>query len=123
MRRLLVIDDDPVISQLLMTIFGNEGFEVSVVDDGERGVANAIADDVDIVIAAMELPKLRTVKWERGLSGHGHDPWSQRRARLASCIYTSAPIAGHRPRYHKLSRQTMSAVDANALGDQTRYAL
>jgi DNA-binding response OmpR family regulator len=39
--RILVIEDDPAISQLLRIILENHGHEVLVANDGSRGVATA----------------------------------------------------------------------------------
>jgi len=57
-RRLLVVDDDPVIFRLLRTIFTREGFEVLGAEDGEAGVVRGLADAPDVVILDLELPKL-----------------------------------------------------------------
>jgi DNA-binding NtrC family response regulator len=57
-RRLLVVDDDPVIFRLLRAIFVREGFEVLGAADGEAGLALATADKPDLVILDLELPKL-----------------------------------------------------------------
>jgi DNA-binding NtrC family response regulator len=57
-RRLLVVDDDPVIVRLLRTIFAREGFDVSAAEDGESGVGRALAETPDVVILDLELPKL-----------------------------------------------------------------
>jgi DNA-binding NtrC family response regulator len=57
-RRLLVVDDDPLIFRLLKSIFVREGFDVMIAEDGEVGVARALADAPDLVILDLELPKL-----------------------------------------------------------------
>jgi DNA-binding NtrC family response regulator len=57
-RRLLVVDDDPVICRLLRAIFVREGFDVLGAGDGEAGLERATADKPDLVILDLELPKL-----------------------------------------------------------------
>jgi DNA-binding NtrC family response regulator len=57
-RRLLVVDDDPAIFRVLRSIFVREGFEVLPAEDGETGIARALADTPDLVILDIELPKL-----------------------------------------------------------------
>jgi DNA-binding NtrC family response regulator len=57
-RRLLVVDDDPVMFRLLKSIFVREGYEVSGVEDGEAGLARATTDRPDLVLLDFELPKL-----------------------------------------------------------------
>jgi DNA-binding NtrC family response regulator len=61
-RRLLVVDDDPAVLRVLTAIFVREGFEVLAAEDGEAGLALAIAHDPEIVILDLELPKLDGVQ-------------------------------------------------------------
>lgn len=67
--RLLVVDDDPVICRLLTTIFVREGFEVLAAEDGAEGIALATAQEPDIVILDLELPKLDGVQVLERLKG------------------------------------------------------
>jgi len=53
----LVIDDDPVILELLRVNFEIEGFDVICATDGEEGLARAQADRPDIVISDIMMPK------------------------------------------------------------------
>jgi len=57
-RRLLVVDDDPVMVRLLRAIFVREGYDVSGAEDGEVGLARAAAEKPDLVILDFDLPKL-----------------------------------------------------------------
>lgn len=67
--RLLVVDDDPVICRLLTTIFVREGFVVLAAEDGAEGIALATAQEPDIVILDLELPKLDGVQVLERLKG------------------------------------------------------
>ncbi|MGH9188781.1 MAG: response regulator transcription factor [Acidimicrobiales bacterium] len=53
----LVIDDDPVILELLRVNFEIEGFEVITATDGEEGLARAQADHPDVVISDVMMPR------------------------------------------------------------------
>ncbi len=53
----LVIDDDPVILELLRVNFEIEGFDVICAADGEEGLARARADRPDIVVSDIMMPK------------------------------------------------------------------
>jgi DNA-binding response OmpR family regulator len=56
--RLLVIDDDPVIVELLRVNFEIEGFEVLTAADGEEGLERARADHPDLVLSDIMMPRL-----------------------------------------------------------------
>ncbi|MDQ3643189.1 MAG: response regulator, partial [Actinomycetota bacterium] len=53
----LVIDDDPVILELLRVNFEIEGFDVICAKDGEEGLARAQADHPDVVISDIMMPR------------------------------------------------------------------
>jgi DNA-binding response OmpR family regulator len=53
----LVIDDDPVILELLRVNFEIEGFDVICAGDGEEGFRRAQADHPDIVISDIMMPR------------------------------------------------------------------
>jgi DNA-binding response OmpR family regulator len=56
--RVLVIDDDPVILQLLRVNFEIEGFEVVSAADGREGLERARRDDPDVVLSDIMMPRL-----------------------------------------------------------------
>lgn len=53
----LVIDDDPVILELLRVNFEIEGFDVICASDGEEGLQRAHADQPDVVISDVMMPR------------------------------------------------------------------
>jgi len=53
----LVIDDDPVILELLRVNFEIEGFDVICATDGEEGLKRAQAEQPDIVISDIMMPR------------------------------------------------------------------
>ena len=48
--KVLIIEDDKFIAEALVTKFKNNGFDISRLDNGEKVVAEAIAQKPDIVI-------------------------------------------------------------------------
>lgn len=54
----LVVDDDPVIVKLLQVNFEMEGYTVITAGDGEEGLARARADQPDIVLCDVMMPKM-----------------------------------------------------------------
>lgn len=56
MARVLVIEDEPSISQLLRIVLENHGHEVLVADDGSRGVATATRRSPDAILLDVMMP-------------------------------------------------------------------
>ncbi len=56
--RVLVIDDDPVILELLRINFEIEGFEVISACDGQEGLDRAGADHPDVILSDIMMPRL-----------------------------------------------------------------
>ena len=57
-RTILVVDDDPVILRLLEVNFEMEGFEVVSAVDGADGVEKAKAEQPDVIVSDVMMPKL-----------------------------------------------------------------
>jgi DNA-binding response OmpR family regulator len=57
MATVLVVDDDPVILQLLQVNFEMEGFVVLLAADGEEGLAVCRAERPDIVVSDVMMPR------------------------------------------------------------------
>ena len=54
--RVLVVEDEPAIARLLQVELGASGFEVTVAGDGGEGLAAALADPPDVVVADVMMP-------------------------------------------------------------------
>jgi two-component system response regulator CpxR len=57
MNRILIIDDDEELCELVSEYLTAEGFEVEAVNDGESGLRTALAANQDLVILDVMLPK------------------------------------------------------------------
>ena len=57
-QRVLVIDDDPNVSEVVATYLRREGAIVEVCGDGETGLGSALADPPDLVVLDLMLPGL-----------------------------------------------------------------
>ena len=55
--KILVVDDDPNISDLLKIYFENEGYEVKTVADGAEGINYFKMYEPDLVLLDIMLPK------------------------------------------------------------------
>ena len=58
MSRVLVVDDDPTISDVVRRYLEREGLEVEVLSDGSRALERALAEPPDLVILDLMLPGL-----------------------------------------------------------------
>lgn len=77
--RILVIDDDPVISEILSVLLQRTGFDVDVAEDGLSGVNKWEKGDYELVLMDVQMPRMngfeatsaiREKERERG----GHTP-------------------------------------------------
>jgi two-component system response regulator ResD len=57
-NRVLVVDDEPIVRDVLVRYLKREGFQVDTAEDGEAAVERASASGADIVILDLMLPKL-----------------------------------------------------------------
>lgn len=58
MAKVLVVDDDPVILELLRLNFEMEGFDVVSACDGRAGFDQAVAEAPDLVISDIMMPNV-----------------------------------------------------------------
>ena len=58
MNRILVVDDDMDLSELLAKYLQREGFEVEMVHNGEQGVERAMSGDYTLIVLDVMLPGL-----------------------------------------------------------------
>jgi len=57
-RKVLLVDDDAVIRDVLRDALGEEGYETVEASNGEEGVARALSEKPDIVIADIVMPEM-----------------------------------------------------------------
>ncbi|MBO1272929.1 MULTISPECIES: response regulator [Shewanella] len=58
MSRILLVDDDLALAELLSQLLELEGFELTMAYDGQTGLNMALAEDFDIILLDVMLPKL-----------------------------------------------------------------
>ncbi len=56
--RILIIEDDPTVSEVVVRYLAREGFEVEAVLDGKEGLQRALADPPDLIVLDIMLPGL-----------------------------------------------------------------
>jgi two-component system response regulator RegX3 len=62
MTRILVVDDEPAIADAVGYALRSEGHEVTVVHDGDAALAAAGAEEYDVVVLDLMLPKLSGIE-------------------------------------------------------------
>jgi CheY-like chemotaxis protein len=58
MARILVIDDTDDIRELVATVLQRKGFDVTTAAGGRQGVAQASADQPDLILMDLNMPEL-----------------------------------------------------------------
>lgn len=104
MARVLVIDDEENIRKTLTEILADEGHEIIVAQDGDRGLA-ALADMPDVVLLDLQLPRkdglvvLQEIKDRKALceviviSGHGTIESAVKAIKLGAYHFLQKPLA------------------------------
>lgn len=59
MPRVLVVDDDPMVSVAIEVCLARKGFEVTVADGGEAGMRALEAADFDVMLIDVFMPHMR----------------------------------------------------------------
>ena len=72
-RKILVIDDNPGIVDLIRKILGNKDFQVSVALDGKTGIEKAILDVPELVLLDLKLPDILGEEVLRRIKEIGRD--------------------------------------------------
>jgi two-component system, OmpR family, response regulator ResD len=69
--RVLVVDDEPIVVEVLSTYLEREGFEVHTASDGEEALTAFEASPPNVVVLDLMLPKLDGMEVFRRLDGPG----------------------------------------------------
>jgi DNA-binding response OmpR family regulator len=67
MNRLLLVDDDPELCEMLGEYLNQEGFVVTAVHDGQSGVDQALSEAFDVMVLDVMLPEMNGIEVLRSL--------------------------------------------------------
>lgn len=73
-KRLLIIDDDRELSDLLKEYLGSEGFEVQCCYDGVSGLSQAYDKGIDLILLDVMMPELNGFEVLKALGGNHQTP-------------------------------------------------
>ena len=65
--RILIVDDDTVISKVFTVMLQRAGFEVAVAEDGLRGVEMWEAGNFDLVLMDVQMPRMNGFEATRAI--------------------------------------------------------
>lgn len=74
MPTLLLIDDDNELCEMLSEYLQTEGFQVDITHDGESGIVLALAQDYDVIVLDVMLPKADGFSVLRHIRQHTQTP-------------------------------------------------
>ena len=67
MRRILLVEDEPYLAQMIARVLGEEGYMAEAIGDGRSGLALALAEPFDLLIVDWMLPDLDGIQLVRRL--------------------------------------------------------
>jgi len=71
--RILVVDDEPRIREILVEFLGMEGYEVDDADSGEAALVSLSRQTYDIVLTDLKMPKMGGIELLESISAHTPD--------------------------------------------------
>lgn len=70
MKKILIIDDNPIVLQALAQVLEAEGFQIVTAPDGQRGISLYEAEKPDLVITDIIMPEKEGIETIRTLLSH-----------------------------------------------------
>ncbi len=74
MHKILLIDDDVELTQMLKEYLVDEGFEVTIANDGETGAQYALSGKFELAVLDVMMPKLNGIETLRLIREKSHIP-------------------------------------------------
>jgi DNA-binding response OmpR family regulator len=71
--RILVVDDEPIVREVLARYLEREGYAVEVAEDGERAIERYTATTPDLVLLDLMLPRIDGLEVFRRMRDNGRD--------------------------------------------------
>ena len=66
-KSILIIDDSPIIRNMLADVFSDEGYVVETAENGAKGLNAALESDFDIIISDVHMPDKNGFEVVQGL--------------------------------------------------------
>jgi len=75
--KILIVDDDPMIREVVATIFLEDAYDILEADDGAAGLEVALANMPQLIIVDLRMPRMSGLDFLRSARAHpaiGHIP-------------------------------------------------
>src|SRR5882724_6302693 len=69
-QKILIVEDEGPLSEVLKDRFENEGFDVLIANDGEKGLAVALEKQPDVILLDIIMPKIDGLTMLKNLRAH-----------------------------------------------------
>ena len=69
-KRILMVEDEPIVSKFLCDLLGHVGYEVLLAEDGEQAVVMTKAEQPDLVLMDIHLPVMDGLAATREIKGN-----------------------------------------------------
>ena len=76
MNRLLIIDDDAFVRDMLVAALAREGYEVFIAENGEEGLERVTVHQPQVIILDLKMPKMGGVEFLQRLKPEVMSPYS-----------------------------------------------
>ena len=74
MNKVLIIEDDKILSDMYYDVFTINGFTILTADDGEKGLKLALSEKPDVILLDLALPKIHGIEILKSLRD---DDWGK----------------------------------------------
>jgi DNA-binding NtrC family response regulator len=127
MAKILIIDDERSIRNVLKDILTNEGYKIEEAENGEEGLKKFTSGNFDLVLCDIKMPKLDGIEFLQKvgetnsdvpvimISGHGNIETAVEAVKKGAFDYISKP-----PDLNRLLITIRNAMDKNFLAQETK---
>jgi DNA-binding response OmpR family regulator len=109
--RVLVIDDDQALLRMIRLSMASDGLEVGTARDGVEGLERLDAEDYDVIVLDLQMPRMDGRTFFREMTTRGHSP---------QVVILSAYGANEAQRELKVAAAVPKPFDPDVLIDTVR---